>query len=100
MTTNKLAAFKARDAQERIERAELDQVTLAALAPAIEAAIAAAEAVEALCGDLVSDIAHHALKAQVNGGPSASLKNIQTLVRQSAAAMDLFLQAEAAKSES
>lgn len=97
--TDKLAAFKARDAQERIERAELDKATLDALIDAAEAAIAAVEQVEGLCGDLVSDVSHHALKAQATGGPSRSMKNILLIAQQSRAALDLFLQAEAAKAE-
>ncbi|PZU62309.1 MAG: hypothetical protein DI552_00115 [Brevundimonas sp.] len=77
----KLAAIKARDNEERRERCELDQTTLAALVPRLEAALAEVQAIEALCGDLVSDMSHAALRLQANGGPSKTLENMLTLAR-------------------
>lgn len=86
-----LAALKAADDAERRQRAEFDGETLAALVAAAEAAVAAAQEVERLCGDLVSDLAHHALKAQTHGGPSVHLVNVLTIARQSQAAVTAYL---------
>ena len=78
---DKLAAFKARDAQDRLERIALDAETLAALIEKATAAKAAAGEFETLCGDLVSDVSHHALKAQAVGGPSLQIENVLILAR-------------------
>ncbi|WP_288758651.1 hypothetical protein [uncultured Brevundimonas sp.] len=84
----KLAAMKARDDQERRDRCELDQTTLAALVPRLEAAVAEVQAIEALCGDLVSPFSHEALRMQANGGPSKALENMLTLARTAQLACD------------
>lgn len=76
------AALKSRDADERRERLDLDAETLPVLLEKARVAQRAVLEVEALCGDLVSDAAHAALKAQVQGGPSFGLGNIITLAEQ------------------
>lgn len=77
----KIAAFKAQDAQDKRDRIALDVETLTALIEKAEAAKAASEAFEALCGDLVSDVSHHALKVQGAGGPSVQIENVLKLAR-------------------
>lgn len=94
---DKLAAFKARDEKERLERIALDAETLATLIEKAEAAKAAAVAFEALCGDLVSDVSHHALKAQASGGASVQIENVLILARQSLASVETALQAAQAE---
>ena len=76
---DRLAALKARDVEERRERLDLDATTLPVLLEKARAALALLLEMEALCGDLVSDSAHAALKAQAGGGPSGSVANIITL---------------------
>ncbi len=90
---DKLAAFKARDAQDRLERIALDAETLAALIEKATAAKAAAGEFETLCGDLVSDVSHHALKVQAGGGASLQIENVLILARQSLASVETALQA-------
>ena len=78
-SADRLAALKARDADERRERLDLDGENLPLLLEKAQAAQALLLEMEALCGDLVSDVVHGALKAQAQGGPSGSVANIITL---------------------
>lgn len=87
----RVAALKAADEAERRQRAEFDAETLVTLHGATEAALVAAQEVERLCGDLVSDLSHHALKAQAQGGPSVHLSNVLTIVQQSLTAVEAYL---------
>lgn len=100
-SADRLAALKARDADERRERLDLDGVTLPALLEKAQAAQALVLEMEALCGDLVSDASHAALKAQALGGPSGAVTNIMTLAEaaQTGVAQQLAMldAAEAAK---
>jgi len=90
-----IAAFKAKDAEEKRLRAELDAVTLEKIVAAAEAAKAAALALEALCGDLVSDFAHHALKMQAGGGASVQIGNVASLAEQGLTEARRFINARA-----
>lgn len=88
---DRLAALKARDADERRERLDLDGSTLPLLLEKAQAARALLLEMEALCGDLVSDAAHAALKAQALGGPSGAVANIITLAEASKTGVEQML---------
>ena len=83
-----IAAIKARDADERRKRSSLDLTTLDALIPRLTAAQAEVAAIEALCGDLVSDLSHVALRDQARGGPSKTLAQMLVLATSSRDACD------------
>lgn len=90
---DRLAAFKARDAEERKARAELDAATLEKIVAQAGVAKEAALALEALCGDLVSEFGHHALKMQAPGGASVQIGNVSALAEQGLTEARRFLDA-------
>jgi predicted AAA+ superfamily ATPase len=92
----KIAAFKAQDAQDKRERIALDVETLPVLIEKLEAIKTLSVEFEALCGDLVSDVSHHALKAQVTGGLSSQAANVLIVAQQS---LDMGQKALAAAEE-
>lgn len=74
----RIAEIQAADAAARLERADLDKLTLTDLVAAATEAEAAVKRVEAACSQLVSDITTGALKAQ-GKTMSVRLRNIITV---------------------
>ena len=88
-----LAELKASDAATKRVRAELDAATLEKIVAQAAVAKEATLALEALCGDLVSEFGHHALKMQAPGGASVQIGNVSALAEQGLTEARRFLDA-------